>query len=616
MQLPVVVLKLKGTLYVLEYCPSTAYDKLQNLMEKLVPEQKLSVGLNREALKILCDMASTEADRKLLRVASTAGMSGLQGQIIYGISNLHKERDEVAQAVQEYNKIRQAVDDVVNAKEKVVLETLGYFESDSGEDDDSSDSQSDCESNQLNTASSSESTEGTSDHKEGHLGVILEAGQLKSGAIDMGKTQLERNNPSESNQGTSDGKESHVGVVLKASRLTGVIDMCKTQLGRSNAGEGGSLMGRDPDITDKNVAMTFTPSYEHLLLVLRENKLNWFSFALEVEMTFAHCTEVLDQMLLDFSHYLSESDLSPEEEHLVEQSRQAYLASRRERVQEEHQRLGDVITDSESDDPEDWVDLRRPGSFQTRDFYDKVKKKKASFARLRKRLIAKEVTKKALLKRKVPNPVSKTLRKFPNIGKDIEAFARENRIGADSWRRTGVLTFSGNVKRGPKITYNRIKEHLEKKYCAKISYGTIVQLCVVHNRRKLSARRYWAAASLKSRRARKGFNVRLNVDAHWSCAFYKALDMLQLEDGRDKVVLNRDDAAGFRPDTTYTHKQQKILADAEEPELTTRTDYVNKYASVLQTTLYLFMGTESTVETPVGVVKPHTVFEKKPSSAC
>ena len=89
--------------------------------------------------------------------------------------------------------------------------------------------------------------------------------------------------------------------------------------------------------------------------------------------------------------------------------------------------------------------------------------------------------------------------------------------------------------------------------------------------------------------------------------------MLQLEDGRDKVVLNRDDAAGFRLDTTYTHKQHKILADAEEPELTTRTDYVNKYASVLQTTSYLFMGRESTVETPVGVVKPHTVFEKNPA---
>ena len=62
---------------------------------------------------------------------------------------------------------------------------------------------------------------------------------------------------------------------------------------------------------------------------------------------------------------------------------------------------------------------------------------------------------------------------------------------------------SGNAKGGSKITYNRIKEYLEKKNCTKFGYGTLVQLCVVHNRRKLSARRYWGAASLKSRRARK-----------------------------------------------------------------------------------------------------------------
>ena len=86
--------------------------------------------------------------------------------------------------------------------------------------------------------------------------------------------------------------------------------------------------------------------------------------------------------------------------------------------------------------------------------------------------------------------------------------------------------------------------------------------------------------------------------------------MLRLKDGRDKVVLNRDDAAGFRLDTTSTHKQHKILEDPEEPELKTRTDYVNKYAWLLQTTLYLFMGTESTAETPVGVVKPHRVLKK------
>ena len=79
-----------------------------------------------------------------------------------------------------------------------------------------------------------------------------------------------------------------------------------------------------------------------------------------------------------------------------------------------------------------------------------------------------------MLKRKVPARISKTLKKYPNIGKDIERFARQNRIGADSWRRTGLLTFSGNVKKGPKLTYNRLRTYLEDKYKTKFSYGTVV----------------------------------------------------------------------------------------------------------------------------------------------
>ena len=154
----------------------------------------------------------------------------------------------------------------------------------------------------------------------------------------------------------------------------------------------------------------------------------------------------------------------------------------------------------------------------------------------------------------------------------------------------------------------RLKRHLEKTYSTKIGYGTVVQLCLVHNKRLLSARRYWGVAGLKSRRARKGFNVRLNIDAHWSCAFYKCLDYVQLKDGRNKFILNRDDAAGFRLDTTYTHNQHKILGEAERPEVTTRTDYVNKYNSILQTTSYLFMATDTTAEMPVGIVKAQKVF--------
>lgn len=186
-------------------------------------------------------------------------------------------------------------------------------------------------------------------------------------------------------------------------------------------------------------------------------------------------------------------------------------------------------------------------------------------------------------------------------------------MGADAWRRTGVATFDGNLKRGPRGTYKRIKEHLEKKYKTTFSYGAIVQLSVVKNKRRKSAKRYWGAAHVKCRRARKGFNVRLNVDAHWSASFYKGLDTVQLKDGRDKCLLNRDDAAGFRLDTTYTHKQHPVVADSAHPEVTTRTDYVNKYSSILQTTSYLVPGTSTTRQLAGGIVKPHIVFPKNPA---
>lgn len=133
------------------------------------------------------------------------------------------------------------------------------------------------------------------------------------------------------------------------------------------------------------------------------------------------------------------------------------------------------------------------------------------------------------------------------------------------------------------------------------------------NKRRKSSSRYWGAANVRSPRSRKGFNVRLNIDAHWSAALYKGLDMIQLKDGRDKYIVNRDDAAGFRLDTTFTHKQHRALASSTTPELTTRTDYVNKYSSILQTSSYLILETETTAQFAAGVVKPHVVFSKNPA---
>ena len=68
---------------------------------------------------------------------------------------------------------------------------------------------------------------------------------------------------------------------------------------------------------------------------------------------------------------------------------------------------------------------------------------------------------------------------------------------------------------------------------------------------------------------------------------YKILDYIQLRNGLDKVIINQDDAADFRLDSTFTHKQHPILQDKSRLELTTGTDFVNQYSSTLQVTLYI-----------------------------
>ena len=158
------------------------------------------------------------------------------------------------------------------------------------------------------------------------------------------------------------------------------------------------------------------------------------------------------------------------------------------------------LTDSESDNPEDWISL----DLRSAEGKEVVKKHRTIIKRMAKRQEAKVVAERGLLKRKVSKKVSKVLQRFPNIGKDIEEFVQSKRCGADSWRRTGVTTFDGNRKKGPKASFRSIQEHLQQKYDTKIGYGTVVQMCVVRNKRKLSAKRYKGEARVTCRRQGKG----------------------------------------------------------------------------------------------------------------
>ena len=198
------------------------------------------------------------------------------------------------------------------------------------------------------------------------------------------------------------------------------------------------------------------------------------------------------------------------------------------------------------------------------------------------------------------------LTRFPDIGNTIEVYVSEANVGADAWRRTGILNFDGNVKIR---TYGRIQQHLEQKYKCKISYSTVVQLCVAHNKCRRSAKNYKNAAKVTTR---KGFEMKCNPDKHWSCALYWKLNFIEYTDGANITNINRDDASGFRLDTLVTYAKHGTAAVLGKDVLTTHTDYVNRHPSLLQTTSYNFSATKTTKEMVAGIVKGSKVYPKNP----
>ena len=86
-----------------------------------------------------------------------------------------------------------------------------------------------------------------------------------------------------------------------------------------------------------------------------------------------------------------------------------------------------------------------------------------------------------------------------------------------------------------------------------------------------------------------------------------------MTDGRKILNHNRDDAAGFCLDTMVTHRLQWTPCVGGEQALTTFTEYVNRYPSMLQISSYNFIGTKTTGELCAGVLKAAGVFQKNPA---
>jgi len=602
MQLPVVIFQMstKGQgsqkLYMVENNSGVDYTQFVSLFKELVPAEIDKSGLSRETLSGLCKLASNESDRKLIKYAACASrnLSSREAAKRYGVSNYSTLKSEVEQALETACAIRKNVMELAEIKDRSFLRTIGIDVSSSSSESEGSGKSSCCEweSESSDEADSENELDNTNEKSQSEtIGTTIH--HSKETDTDGQSSELKSMEHSEETCTDTNVLENHDG--KKASQK----DKYVTHL--------------DPDVAlNKQVVEThvYTPTKEHLALMLRENDLNWFAFVEELmNLLRQYNTDVINQVLLDFAQQIDSMDFTEAEERLIEQSRQAYLLRCRQQESYDNLSSNQVVTDSESDDPESWLNLKQlksPAGIEL------IKKQRKILRQQAKRRAAKLIANNCLLKRKIPKRVSSILKEFPSIAKDVEEYVKSKRCGADAWRRTGVVTFDGNRKRGPKASFRRIHDFLRNKYnTKKISYGTVVQLCTIRNKRKLSSKRYKGLAKVTCRRSRKGFNIKFNPDTHWSCSFYKVLDLLQLSDGRNKVLLNRDDQAGFRLDTTYTHKGRGTLCHDEE--ITTRVDYVNSYSSTLQTTSYHIMESNTTPQACAGIVKANYLYSKNPS---
>ena len=99
----------------------------------------------------------------------------------------------------------------------------------------------------------------------------------------------------------------------------------------------------------------------------------------------------------------------------------------------------DIIESDDENDvgsPDDWFNVLSLDSKAAKEMILKHRKlhRRKSHARA-----TEAIAERHLLGRKLPNRVAKIIKEHPRIGDDIETFVKENKVGADSWRRTGVF---------------------------------------------------------------------------------------------------------------------------------------------------------------------------------
>ena len=426
-------------LYLLEKQELVKLYLTQSLLAETRMQKQEKPEMSKEELQKLLNLAESESERERLKyaVVKSSGLSNRKARSLFGIDDMTHKKQKAHQAMEEASAIREAIESIAKVKEKVVLQSFGV----------------DCDESESDESEASESETDTDD--EMFTVGETEGQSFPSQACDKSKDCF----PAELQL-----KDVNEGETYKHTTDTGSVFMNSHQL----------------------------------CDVLRKCDLNWFSFVQVLKELVNGTSEVLNQLLLDFSGQLSFVGLSEDEEKVVEQSRQAFLCCERLRENTESDNcVVEIMSDSDSSEAEIWaMGVSSPLDDRGRLL---IKTRRAAIKRNSVRQIKKQLAEKRLMKRRSKR-VGTILSECPGIGAEIEDFVKQCGAGADAWRRTGTLTFDGSRKVQKKATFRRIQQHLEDKYHRSIFYGTVVQLCCALNKRRRSVARYHGLANVVSKR--------------------------------------------------------------------------------------------------------------------
>ena len=530
--------------YLVEYNPGIDYLRFAQFLHAFVSNlcPKRQPAMDKRQVKSLLQLAQSSRERELIRYAvyKSSGVTQSTARKVYGFENMLQREKRIEECIAEAQSIHEAIDQLARTQDQAVLLACGIqllSESDT-EDETYDDSVSMDQDNPPTEWAHADVPGGELSVPPSHLprGKQSVPPSHSSGGE---QSVTQDHSPGGEQSVTQDHSPGGEQSVTQDHSPGGEQSVTQDHL---LGGEGSMAVRNFPELCDvKDVLKQSHYNWFHVIDTLES--LTYLQYDTSSDLR-QYADEVYEKIV---SRTLPPSDLA-----LLKQSYAAFNASKDDLETERDVRIlnGDIVTDSESDCGEGYANL---SSLASPEALQLITKKRKFLTRKVQRLKAKAIAERNFLGYRRTKPRKTIVDQYPDIGKTIETFVEESNIGADSWRRTGVLTFDGNMRVRKKVTYSHIKKHLEETYRRKFSYGTTVQLCIARNKRRRAAQNYRGVARVTSRRARKGFELKYNPDRHWSCALYRGLSFIQYQDGSNITNINRDDAAGFRLDTLTTH---------------------------------------------------------------